>query len=162
MDQLLNGLEKSAGRVADAFATPPLDIASLRREWAGIRREVAGLRGPALPSGASLRRRWTEMKREADRQGISVFALSSLMALEATRRLPGGLVKVSKGVGVAGKRTGAVFIGGLFDHYAVTLREIHNTGYWNYCRREFAPYMRAAAAQFSPHRRSLTQRWLRR
>src|SRR5580658_3454861 len=90
MDQLLDGLEKSASRVADAFATPPLDIAGLRREWTALRREVASMRGPSragLPSGTSLRRRWIEMKREAARQDLSVFALSSLMAMSAVRRL---------------------------------------------------------------------------
>jgi hypothetical protein len=164
MDQLLDGLEKSASRVADAFATPPLDIAGLRREWAALRREVAGMRGPSragLPSGPSLRRRWIEMKREAARQDLSVFALSSLMAMSAVRRLPGGLLKVSKGVGIAGKRTGALLVGPLFDHYAQTLHEIHHTGYLEYWRREFSPYLRAAAEQFSFSHRSLTQRLLR-
>ncbi|SRR5579871_1010823 len=165
MDQLLDGLEKSASRVADAFATPPLDIPSLRREWAELRREVAGMRSPsraALPSGPSLRLRWIEMKREAARQKVPVFALSSLMAMSAVRRLPGGLLKVSKGVGIAGKRTGALLLGPLFDHYAQTLHEIHTTGYFEYWRREFHPYLRAAAGQFSPSRRSFTQRLLRR
>jgi hypothetical protein len=164
MDQLLDGLEKSASRVADAFATPPLDIAGLRREWAALRKEVASMRGPSradLPSGTSLRRRWIEMKREAARQELSVFALSSLMAMSAVRRLPEGLVKVSKGVGIAGKRTGALLLGPLFDHYAQTLHEIHQAGYVEYWRREFSPYLRAAAAQFSPAHRSLTQRLLR-
>src|SRR5258708_7398954 len=161
MDQLLDGLERSATRVTDAFMTPPLDIASLRREWSELRREVASMRSPALPSGPSLRRQWNDLKREADNQKISVFALSSVMALSAARRLPGGLLKVSKSVGIAGKRTGALFIGGLFDHYATTLQEIHRTGYWTYWRREFRPYLRAAAAQFSHTLRYLEQRLLR-
>ena len=115
--------------MADAFITPPLDIPSLRREWSELRKEVAGMRSPALPSGPSLRRRWSEMKREAERQEISVFALSSLMAVSAARRLPGGLVKVSRGMGIAGKKTGALLLGALFEHYTGTLREIHRTGY---------------------------------
>jgi hypothetical protein len=161
MDQLLDGLEKSAARMTDAFITPPLDIPSLRREWSELRKEVAGMRSPSLPSGPSLRRRWIEMKREAARQGLSVFSLSSLMAVSAARRLPGGLVKVSKGVGIAGRKTGALLFGALFEHYTGTLREIHRTGYLAYWRREFRPYLRAAAGQFSPRRRSLTQRLLR-
>ncbi len=162
MDQLLDGLEKSAGRVAETFALPPLDIPSLRREWSALRKEVAGIRAQSmLPSGPSLQRRWTEMKREAANQGVSMFALSSLMALSAVRRLPGGLVKVSRGVGVAGKTTGAIVLGTLYEHYMVTLREIHRTGYLTHWRREFSPYLRAAAGQFSPQRRSLTQRILK-
>lgn len=161
MDQLLDGLEKSAGRVADAFATPPLDIPSLRREWAALRGELAGMRGTNLPSGPSLRRRWIQMKREARRQKLSVFALSSLMALSAVRRMPGGLWKVSRGVGVAGRRTSAMLLGGLYEHYATVLNEIKSQGHLRYWHREFRPYLTAAAAQFSPSRRSLTQRLLR-
>ena len=164
VDQLLDGLERSASRVADAFMTPPLDVAGLRREWVEIKREVSSMRGQpraALPSGSSLRKRWQEMKQEAAEQNVSVFALSSLMALSAVRRLPGGFLKLSKGLGIAGKRTGVLLIGGLYDHYSTTLHEIHRTGYLAYWRREFRPYLRSAAAQFSPRRRSLTQRWLR-
>src|SRR5215468_7442759 len=37
MDQMLDGLEASAGRLASTINTPPLDIASLRQEWRSVR-----------------------------------------------------------------------------------------------------------------------------
>jgi hypothetical protein len=50
----------------------------------------------------------------------------------------------------------------LLDHYDHTLKEIRETGYLAYWTRQFRPYLRAAAEQFSPGRSSLTQRFLRR
>jgi hypothetical protein len=48
----------------------------------------------------------------------------------------------------------------MLDHYRETLSEIRQAGYLNYAGRQFRPYLRAAAGQFSPKRRTLTQRLL--
>src|SRR3954451_14530402 len=40
VEQMLDGLEKTAGRAAQAFNMPPLDIAGLRAEWAAMREHV--------------------------------------------------------------------------------------------------------------------------
>jgi hypothetical protein len=58
-------------------------------------------------------------------------------------------------------RTGRFFAEGLLDHYRLTLGEIRETGYLAYWGREFRPYLRAAAEQFSSAHQSLTERWLR-
>ena len=162
VDQILDGLEKSAGRVADAINTPPLDVAGLRQEWAEIRREVAAIPPRNLPSADLLRRNWEGLKTEAAAQQRSVFELSSLMALAAIGRLPENLRWLSRCARSAARRTGQVFAGALLDHYAATLREIREIGYLPYWTREFRPYLRAAAGHFSPRRSSLTGRLTRR
>ena len=48
------------------------------------------------------------------------------------------------------------------DHYRDTLVEIRGVGVVAYWSRQFEPYLRAAAQQFSPGRRSLTERLLDR
>ena len=55
-------------------------------------------------------------------------------------------------------RTGEVFAASLLDHYKQTLNEIRQVGYVTYAGRQFRPYVRAAVAQFSPKRRTLTER----
>jgi hypothetical protein len=50
-----------------------------------------------------------------------------------------------------------MFASTLLEHYRETLREIQQIGYVAYAGRQFRPYLRAAAAQFSPARRTLTQ-----
>jgi hypothetical protein len=55
--------------------------------------------------------------------------------------------------------------GALLDHYRQTLGEIRATGYATYAARQLRPYVHAALAQFSPGRRTLTDRlveWIAR
>lgn len=95
-------------------------------------------------------------------QERSVFELSSMMALSAVRGVPANLLWLSRSARSAARHTGRLVAGNLLDHYRTTLIDIHETGYLNYCVREFRPYLRAAAGQFALSRISLTQRLLRR
>jgi hypothetical protein len=53
-----------------------------------------------------------------------------------------------------------VLAAALLDHYRQTLDEIQQTGYATYAARQLRPYLRAAVGQFSPGRRTLTDRLL--
>jgi len=155
VEQMLDGLEKTAGRAATNLNTPPLDIATLREEWKAMREQVRTIPGVELPSPDALWRSWKELQREAAAQKRSVFEISSLMALSAVRWM--GLSAT-----LAARKTGKMVTGSLLDHYSQTLCEIQEAGYLGYWAREFRPYLKAAALQFSPGRGSLTQRLLRR
>ena len=158
VDQILDGLERSAGRVAETINTPPLDVRALRQEWAALRQEVQKIPPRNLPSPELLRRNWNTLKQEAAAQGRSVFQLSSVLALSAVSRLPENVRWLSRCASLAARRTGQLFAGALLDHYTQTLKEIRETGYLSYWAREFRPYLVAAARQFSPRRGSRTQR----
>jgi len=108
-----------------------------------------------------VKRHWDELKVEAERQGRSVFALSSLVALAVVSRAPENLLRLARAANRAVWRTGQMLAGGLLDHYSQTLADIRERGFATYWAEEFRPYMRAAADQFSPTHRSLTDRWLR-
>ncbi len=162
VDQILDGLEQTAGRLAETINTPPLDVAGLRTEWAEIRKEASRIPRPSLPSSDALRRQWDALRQEAAAQGQSVFQLSSLLALSALAGLPENVRRLSKAARLAARRTGRLFGGALLDHYTSTLNEIRSTGYLAYWTREFRPYLRAAAGQFSPRRISSTEKWLAR
>ena len=157
MDELLAGLETFSEQTADAINTPPLDTQALRQEWKELRANAAALPTPAIESIEAL---WRDLHSEAQAQGRSVFALSSMMALSAFTSLPESLRWLSKSAPVAARRTGAIVGEALLGHYRTTLEEIHRTGYLHYWIREFKPYLRAAAEPFSPRRRTLTQRLL--
>lgn len=162
VDQMLDGFEKGAGRAADAINTPPLNVQELREEWIAIRAHVGSIPTPALPSPDLLTRNWEEMRKEAERQNRSVFEISSLMALAAASRLPENLRWLGRSARLAARRTGQFFAGPLMDHYGQALNEIREMGFLDYWTREFRPYLRAAAAQFSPSKTSLTEKWMRR
>ena len=76
--------------------------------------------------------------------------------------MPEGLRWLSKSAPVAARRTGEVLGEALMGHYRITLDEIRQAGYLRYWAREFRPYLRAAAEQFSPARRTLTQKLIDR
>ena len=58
------------------------------------------------------------------------------------------------------RRTGRVLSDTVLDHYTAALAEIGRTGFFAYWSREFRPYLRGAAEQFTPARESLTERLL--
>ncbi len=162
VDQLLDGLERTSSRLAATINTPPLDVPALRREWQAIREEARRLRPASLPSREAIGELWTQLKNESARQNRSVFETSSLMAVSAVRGLPDRVRWLSASARVGVARTGQVFAAALLDHYRQTLTEMQQVGFATYARRQSLPYIRAALAQFSPKRRTLTQRLLDR
>jgi hypothetical protein len=160
VDQMLDGLERTSSRLAATINTPPLDVQGLRREWEAIRAEARTLPPASLPGREAIANLWSQLKTEAGRQRRSVFETSSLMAVSAVRALPGGVRWLSASARAGAARTGQMFAAALLDHYRQTLTEMQEIGYLAYAGRQFRPYVRAAVDQFSPERRTLTQRLL--
>jgi hypothetical protein len=160
VDQLLDGLERTAGQLAETVNTPPLDIAGLRAEWAKLRDQVRRAPDSRLPRAEALREDWSDIRSEAERQERSVFEISSAMAVSAIRRLPENVRWLSRAARSGARRTGEVVAGRLLDHYRDTLAEIRETGYARYWLREFRPYLDGALANLSPEKSSLTERFI--
>ena len=158
VDQLLDGLERTSSRLAATINTPPLDVAGLRKEWDAIRKEARALQPASLPSRETIGEVWAQLKAESVRQDRSVFETSSMMAVSAARSLPDGVRWVSASARVGATRTGHIFAAALLDHYRQTLGDMQRAGYVAYAGRQLRPYVRAAVDQFSPKRRTLTQR----
>ncbi len=162
VDQILDGLERTAGQLASSIRFPPLDIAGLRREWSALKESAKTIPPRSLPSAGLVREEWESLKQTAAAQHRTVLELSSLIALSTVRAVPANLLWLSRCARTATLRTGRFFSEALLDHYRTTLKEIRETGYLEYWRREFRPYLRAAAAQFSLTHQSLTERLLKR
>ena len=160
VDQILDGLEKSAGIAAEAINSPPLDVSSLRRDWKAFKVELAKLPPRTIPSGKIITGTWDQITREARAQGRSVFEMSSVMALSAVGTLPEKVYWLSRSAKLAGERTGYVLAEPLLSHYRQTLIDIHKMGFTKYWATQFRPYLGAAADQFSPEKGTWTQRLL--
>jgi hypothetical protein len=158
VDQMLDGLERTSSRLAANVNTPPLDVATLRHEWRALRDEAASIAPGSLPSREALGDLWDELKNESARQNRSVFEVSSMLAVSAASALPDKLRWLSSSAKAAASRTGQVFGAALLDHYRATLSEIRAIGFIRYTSRQLRPYLRAALVQFSPERRTMTQR----
>jgi len=162
VDQMLDGLEGSASRLAATVNTPPLDVATLRKEWQSIRRDLARIPPRNHPSLGSLRSVWTAIKKESEEQNRTVFQVSSVMAMSAIAGVPQKVRWLSSSARLAVGKTGSVMSEALLDHYRTTLAQIRKDGYLPYATRQFRPYLYTAASQFSPGRNSLTERVLQR
>jgi hypothetical protein len=162
VDQILDGLERTTGQLATSIRFPPLDIPGLRKEWSALKAAARMIPPPSLPAPGLVREQWEHLKQEAAGQGRTVLELSSLIALSTVRSVPRNLLWLSLCARTATFRTGQFFAEGLLDHYRTTLNEIRETGYLAYWTREFRPYLRAAALQFSLSHKSLTERLLER
>ncbi len=162
VDQLLDGLEKTSAHLAETLNVPPLDVESLRREWTQLKQDLPRVAKGSLPAPARLQRIWHELLDLAAEQKRSVFAVCSLLAVSSLAQLPCNLLWLSRAARIAGKRTGEVVGDGLLTHYKEALGEISRTGFLEYWKREFRPYLRAAAEQFARSRQSSTERLLRK
>jgi len=158
VDQLLDGLERTSSRLAATVNTPPLDVAGLRKEWEELREAARGLGPSGLPSWDTISQLWTRVKTESARQDTSVFETSSVMAVSAARALPDGVRWLTASARVGATRTGRIVASTILDHYTTTLSELQRIGYFAYAGQQLRPYVRAAAGQFSPKRRTLTDR----
>jgi hypothetical protein len=160
MEQLLAGLERGAGQLAENVNSPPLDVASLRQEWHKLAAEAKQLPALQLPTADSVTQVWRELRAAAERERRSVFQVSSLLALAALGGLPERARVLSRSAAVVLKHGGATLATALLDHYRESLGELRASGFVDYGARQLAPYTRAAAAAFSPQRRTLTDRLL--
>jgi len=162
VDQILDALEETAGRAAEAINTPPLDVAALRQEWAAIQSSARGLNPSRLPAIETLERSWRELDSAARHEHRSVFELSALLALDAVTRLPRGVTWLGKSSLVAARVTGDAVATHILEHYSETLQAIRSMGIAHWWMVQFKPYLAAAARQFAPNKSSWTERILRR
>lgn len=160
VEQILDGLERTSSRLAATVNAPPLDVGTLRKEWQAIRAEVGSIPPANLPSREAIRDVWVQLRNESARQERSVFQMASMLALSAVAKLPDNIRWLSSSARIAASRTGQVFAAALLDHYRQTLGDIGQVGFVRYAVRQFRPYVRAAVGQFSPRRRTLTERLL--
>jgi hypothetical protein len=158
VDEMLVGLEASAGRLAATVNTPPLDVKSLRQEWNALRADLARIPPRQLPAAQALSDLWKDIKQEAERQNRSAFQVSSLMAISAMKSVPDKARWLSASARTAARKTGTAVGATLLDDYRTSLKQIRQTGYVRYAVEQFRPYLSAAASQFSPKRESLTER----
>jgi hypothetical protein len=161
IDEILDGLEKTSGRLADNLNMPPFEVKTLRQEWQMLKREAEGIALKQMPSKDELTSSWLKLKEEAIRQNCSVFELSSVMALSAVTHLPAKARWLSQCASTAAGKTGMLFATTLLANYTTTLQDIRKAGYLHYWARQLRPYLAAAGKNFSPSQFSYTERFLR-
>ncbi len=162
LDEVLNGLEKTSAQLADTLNMPPVTLAGLRREWEKLREALPNVPVASLPSLVSLETLWTKLVEVSAEEHQSVFALCSTLAVGTLAELPANVLWLSRAAQAAAKRTGQLLGETLLDHYVLALNEIAADGFLAYFRKQFRPYLSAAALQFAPTNESSTEKLLRK
>ena len=162
MEQLLGGLERSSGQLAESVNTPPLDVAGLRAEWRKFAAEARQLPTPQLPSASAVNRLWQDLQAAAEREQRSVFQVSSLLAVAAVSELPERARVLSKSAAIVLRHGGAAVSNALLEHYRQSLLELREAGFVRYGVRQLAPYTQAAIGAFHPERETVTGKLLDR
>ncbi len=162
MEQLLGGLERSSGQLAESVNAPPLDVAGLREEWRKFIDEARNLPAPQLPSASAVTRLWQDLRATAEREQRSVFEVSSLLAVAAVGGLPERARVLSKSAAIVLRHGGAAVSNALLDHYRQSLVEMREAGFLRYGVQQLTPYTHAAIAAFHPSRETLTSKLLDR
>ncbi len=162
VDHLLDGLEKTSAHLAHTLNVPPLDMASLRREWAQLKEELPRIPRGSLPTVGTLEGLWRELVASAAQQQRSVFTVCSMLAVSTFREMPTNVARLSRAASAGAKRTGEVIGAALLIHYQQALEEMSRIGFLEFWRRQFRPYLRAAAEQFAFTKKSSTERLLDR
>jgi len=162
LDQLLDGLEKTSAHLAETLNLPPVRLTDLRREWTRLKEALPRIPQQNVPAMSRLERMWMKLAQSSAAEERSVFSVCSMLAISAVEEIPANMLWLSRAARTAAKRTGEVVGEALLTHYAQSLEEISRTGPLEYWKREFRPYLRAAAEQFVPENESSTERLLRK
>jgi len=161
LDQVLNGLEKTSAHLADTLNMPPVTLAGLRQEWQKLKEVLPSVPAASLPNLVTLEAIWTKLLAASAAEHQSVFALCSTLAVGTLAEVPASVFWLSKAAQTAAKRTGQLLGESLLDHYVLALNEIASEGFLAYWRKQFRPYLSAAALQFAPANETSTERLLR-
>ena len=129
MEQVLDGLEKTTGHLADTLNLPPLDVPGLRREWSRLKADLRTIPPRSLPGLARVERVWENLRESAREQGRPVFVVSSLVAVSTLAHVPANLLWLSRAARSAARRTGKVLGEAVLDHYVEALAEIRRAGF---------------------------------
>jgi hypothetical protein len=158
---LLGGLEKTSAQLADTLNMPPVTLAGVRKDWDKLKEALPSIPQANLPSLVTLESLWNKLLEASAAEHQSVFILCSTLAVGVLAELPSNVFWLSRAAHTAAKRTGELLGETLLDHYVLALNEIAQAGFGGYWKRQFLPYLQAAALQFTPATESTTERLLR-
>lgn len=152
-DDLLQAVSKAAGVTASAFDTPPLSVEGLQQTIAHTQTAVSSIDPTKLIPQAEMNRLWQEMRDIAQRDGVSLLAVSSAVTLTSLDKV----ATLGKGALSTVRVAGNLFDKHVIDHYAKALDDIRDRGLYTMLSETSGPYVDAVWQNFSSERATLTE-----
>lgn len=153
VDGVLEAMMDASGRTAALFDTPPLSVDQLRETLVEVRSAVASANYASLIPAAEVKALWEEMRAVAAAEDLSLLEVSAGVTMRGLDRLGALSTGTLAGIRVAGGLVGRHVIG----HYAESLREIRERGFFPTLKDSYAPYAEAVWKNFAGSRATLTE-----
>lgn len=150
---LLGAIHDTSRQSASAIDTPPLsreELGQLANDMMAGYQQMFTKATDLLPRMEEI---WGQMQRIADRQNISVDALSGVLTMDVAQW-------AKKGVGavLALGQTGGDLLGEhILDSYVETLDKVSEQGVTNYISERMTPFLQCAIGHFDPGKASWTE-----
>lgn len=153
IEGLLDAVGRASAQAAKLVDTPPLALEELKQSVtaAATAMREADVRR-AVPQ-AEVARMWNEMREVADREGVSLFEVSSAMTVHMLDRLG----QTAKGTWTGISLAGRLLERHVWGHYAAALADIRRKGLYPTLQEVSGPYVRAVWDNFSQRRATVTE-----
>ena len=152
-DDLLQAVAKAAGVTASAFDTPPLSVEGLQQTISQTQTAVSSIDPTNLIPQAEMNRLWQEMRDIAERDGVSLLAVSSAVTLTSLDKV----ATLGRGALSTVRVAGNLFDRHVIDHYAKALDDIRDRGLYTMLSETSGPYVDAVWQNFSSDKATLTE-----
>lgn len=150
---LLSAVSNASGIAARAFNTPPISVAGLRQAIDQTNLAVSEIDATSILPQAEMERMWEDMQAIATAEDVTMFEVSSAMALHSLDRI----ASVGHGALSSTRAAGRLFDRHVIDHYRTALSEIESKGYYATLADTSQPYVDAVWNNFSTDKSTITE-----
>ena len=150
---LLAAVSNASGVAATAFNTPPISVEGLREMIDQTQSAISEIDPAQVLPQAEVQRMWNDMQEIADRENVSLFDVSSAMALHSLDRV----ASVGRGALSSTRAMGRLFNRHVIDHYRTALGDLQEQGYYATLAATSQPYSDAVWTNFSTDKTTITE-----
>lgn len=150
---LLTAISNTSGVAASAFNTPPISLDGLYETINETKLAVNQIDPTKVLPKAEMDRMWNEMQTIASDEDVTMFEVSSAMALHSLDRV----ASVGKGALSTTRAATRLFDRHVIDHYRTALNDLETNGYYATLAKTSGPYITAVWQNFSTENTTLTE-----
>lgn len=150
---LLTAISNTSGVAASAFNTPPISLDGLYETINETKTAVHQIDPTKVLPQAEMERMWNEMQAIASDEDVSMFEVSSAMALHSLDRV----ADVGRGALSTTRAATTLFDRHVIDHYRTAIKDLETKGYYATLSETSGPYVEAVWKNFSTESTTLTE-----
>ncbi|MEM8667379.1 MAG: hypothetical protein AAGG48_07680 [Planctomycetota bacterium] len=156
VSDLVEALQTTSTRAADAMDTPPISVSGITDTIAQLSTELRGADPSQLLPKSEVQRIWEEMENTAKRENVGLWDVSTTMTMFAMNRVTLTTRGALSTIDVAGN----LFDEHIIQHYSDALVEIKTKGFYATLSDVCTPYLEAVWENFSEDRETWTEELL--